>query len=240
VDDQSTGVRNQGTHDVWVEQAIFTSLLRHGRGGYHLVSRSKGVSDADAQALSTWSPSHGSLLLDDHNRVSVNFHPLPDGRFALSRACEGPPEYSGRGGRQLYTHILILDDHTLKAAGGQPFVVYHNALALGYLFYQASPAERLERVRLPRFCFRRDPEAWLARSVELGMPPLEPLRDRLLAGRPVRFSYSGDRAALAECLLGTLPPDSIRRISFATSLEPSTVRPYILSLVGAGGPSQKG
>jgi len=67
---------------VWVEQAIFTSLPRHGRGGYHLVSRSKGVSGQDAQAISRWSPSHGSLLQDQSNRVSVNFFSLPGGRFA--------------------------------------------------------------------------------------------------------------------------------------------------------------
>jgi hypothetical protein len=170
--------------------------------------------------------------LDEHNRVSVNFHPLPGGRFALSRACEGPPEYSGRGGRQLYTHILVFDSETLKAIGGQPFSVYHNALALGHLFYQADPAERLEPVKLPTFHVQRDQKAWAARSVELGLPPLEGLRERLTGGRPVRFNYGGDRAVLAECLLGTLTLETVCRTSFATSLEPSTVRPYILSFLG--------
>jgi hypothetical protein len=225
---------------VWVEQAIFTSLRRQTRGGYHLVSRSKGVSEADAQSLSTWSPSHGSLLIDEHNRVSVNFHPMPDGRFALSRACEGPPEYSGRGGRQLYTHIMILEDQALDAAGGQPFTLYRNALALGYLFYQANPPEKLERLKLPAFHIERDEAAWLAHSLELGLPPLDTLRSRLLAGQPLRFSYSGDRASLAECLLGSLPAHLVRRTSFATSLEPSHVRPYILSLVGTAGSGKAG
>ena len=223
---------------MWVEQAIFTSLRRQSRGGYHLVSRSKGVSEADAQSISTWSPSHGSLLIDDHNHVSVNFHPLPDGRFALSRACEGPLEYSGRGGRQLYTHVMILDDQVFEAAGGRPFPLYRNALALGYLFYQPNPPERLEPLKLPVFHIERDEPAWLALALELGLPPLEPLRSRLAAGRPVRFSYSGDRALLAECLIGSLPTDIVRRTSFATSLEPSHVRPYILSLVGASGPGR--
>jgi hypothetical protein len=225
---------------VWVEQAIFTSLRRQARGGYHLVSRSKGVSEANAQSISTWSPTHSSLLVDEHNRVSVNFHPLPDGRFALSRACEGPPEYSGRGGRQLYTHILILEDQVLEAAGGQPFTLYRNAQALGYLFYQANPPERLDPIRLSVFHIERDEETWLAHSLTLGLPPLDPLRSRLLDGRPVRFGYSGDRTLLAECLLGSLPADTVRRISFATSLEPSHVRPYILSLVGTAGPGKTG
>ncbi len=216
---------------MWAEQAIFTSLLRQGRGGYHLVSRSKAISDADGQAVSRWSPSHGSLLIDQQNRVSVNFYPLSGGRFALSRSCEGPPEYSGRGGRQLYTHILIFDDKILQAVAGQPFVVYHNALALGHLFYRANPPRILEPVQLPLFHAHCDQAAWLARAAELGLPPLEPLRDRLLAGRPVRFGYPGDRALLAECLIGTLSLEAVRRISFATSLQPSTVRPFVLSLV---------
>ena len=116
--DRVPDLPSRRTPKVWVEQAIFTSLPRHGRGGYHLVSRSKGVSGQEAQAISRWSPSHGSLLQDQSNRVSVNFFSLPGGRFALSRSCEGPPEYSGRGGRQLYTHILIIDSKNLEAVAG--------------------------------------------------------------------------------------------------------------------------
>ena len=216
---------------MWVEQAIFTSLPRHGRGGYHLVSRSKGVSGQEAQAISRWSPSHGSLLQDQSNRVSVNFFSLPGGRFALSRSREGPPEYSGRGGRQLYTHILIIDSKNLEAVAGQPFVIYHNALALGQLFYQINPAELLEPIELPGFHPALDPAAWLDRARKLGLPPLEPLRDRLLAGRPVCFSFAGDRAVLAECLIGSLGSGAVYKISFATSLQPSSDRPYVLSLV---------
>jgi hypothetical protein len=218
---------------VWVEQAIFTSLLRHGRGGYHLVSRSPGVREADVQVLSTWSPSHGALLMDSYNRVSVNFHPLAEGRYALSRTCEGPPEYSGRGGRQLYTHILLIDDATLQAVGGQPLTLYRDALALGHPFYQANPPEVLEPAMLSACHIRRDPEAWATRAKELGLPPIEPLLNRLKSGRAVRYAYVGDRLALAECLIGALPPDAYRRISFTTSLVPSSVRPYIISLVGS-------
>src|SRR5205823_490496 len=62
---------------VWAEQAIFTSLPRRGKAGYHLVARSPGVSDAEANALTTWSPSHGGLVVDASNHSSANFHPLP-------------------------------------------------------------------------------------------------------------------------------------------------------------------
>ena len=216
---------------MWVDQAIFTSLMRQGRGGYHLVARSRKLREEDAQTIARWSPSHGSLLRDPHNRVSVNGFPLSGGRFALSRSCEGPGEYSGRGGRQLYTHILVFDDKALQAVSGQLFAIYHNALALGHLFHQFEPPSVLEPIQLPDFHVPRAPADWLARAAELGFPPLEPLRNRLLAGRPVRFGFAGDRTALAECLIGSLPLEAVRKVSFATSLQPSPVRPFLLSLV---------
>ena len=199
---------------MWVEQAIFTSLPRHGRGGYHLVSRSKGVSGQEAQAISRWSPSHGSLLQDQSNRVSVNFFSLPGGRFALARSCEGPPEYSGRGGRQLYTHILIIDSKTLEAVGGQPFVIYHNALALGHLFYQINPAELLEPIELPGFHPARP--CGLARSCQEARPSSSGTAARPPARRPAgavlvrrRSRRSGrvpDRLARLRCS----PQDQLR------------------------------
>src|SRR5208337_3894072 len=204
------------TAKVWVEQAIFTSLPRHGRGGYHLVSRSKRVSGEEAQAISRWSPSHGSLLQDQSNRVSVNFFSLPGGRFALSRSCEGPPEYSGRGGRQLYTHILIVDNEGLQEVSAQPFVIYHNALALGHMYFRPAPPRMIEPVELPAFHLPRTQLEWIDRAEELGLPDLRPLRNRIQSGRAVRFPYSGDRTLLAECLIGCLNPDDVRRLSSAT------------------------
>src|SRR4051794_20339794 len=104
---------------MWAEQAIFTSIQRQGRGGYHLVARSSGIIEDEARAISRWSPSHGSLVLDPDNPAGVSYYPLPGGRFALARSCEGPPEYSGRGGRQLYTHTLVLDEEALRSVGWQ-------------------------------------------------------------------------------------------------------------------------
>ena len=218
---------------MWAEQAVFTSLVRRGRGGYHLVSRSKGVDDTDAQALARWSPSHGALIVGENNRTSVNFHPLPSGRFALARTCAGPPEYSGRGGRQLYTHYLIFDEATLESVGHHPFSIYHDAMALGYFVYQNKPKEVLDPVRLSQLHPRRDAEFWANRARQLD--PVNPrlILDRLVSGQPVRYVYNGDRNALAECLIGMLPLQAVRRASFATSLVPALVRPFALSLVSA-------
>jgi GTPase-associated protein 1, N-terminal domain type 2 len=216
---------------VWAEQAIFTSLPRRGRGGYHLVSRSRGVGETEAQALARWAPSHGGLIVDGRNRISVSFHPLPGGRFAVSRTCAGPPEYSGRGGLQLYTHSLIVDEPVLQAVGSQPFALYRDAMAMGYLVYQPEPSELLEPVPLAQLHPPRDAAFWSDRAVELDLPPLGPLRHRLESGDPFRFAYAGDRTALAECLIGILSPDSVRHLSFSTSLVPSSTRPFLLTFV---------
>ncbi len=167
---------------MWAEQAIFTSLARRGRGGYHLVSRSRGVGESDAQALACWAPSHGALIMDGRNRTSVNFHPLPSGRFALSRTCAGPAEYSGRGGHQIYTHSLIVNEPVLQAVAFQPFSLYRDAMAIGHFLYQPEPSEDLEPVPLSRLHPRRDASFWAERAVELDLPPLGLLCSRIRSG----------------------------------------------------------
>jgi hypothetical protein len=219
---------------VKVDQAIFTSLTRQGKSGYHVVARSPGVTETEAGAVATWAPSHGALVVDAANRLSVNFHPLPGGRYALSRTIEGLPEYSGRGGRQVYTHVLIIDLNVLKRAG-DPITLYHDAMALGRFHYRAEPSAALKPVELSLTFERRDESAWAARAKELGLPELDALRDKLSAGQSVKFPHQGDRLAVAECLIGSLSPEIMPMVSFATSLLPSSVRPYRLLLVPTTG-----
>ena len=219
---------------MWAEQAIFTSLPRAGKAGYHLVARSQGVSDLEAGPLTTWCPSHGALIIDAANRTSVNFHDLPSGRYALSRTCAGLAEYSGRGGRQLYTHILIVDDKTLKKADNQPWALYRHALALGYLHYRPEPETKLQPARLCSIYDLKDTAFWTEHATSLGLPSLGGMVERLTSERTVELAYAGDRALLAECLIALVPPEIRPRVSFATSLRPSMVRPYRLVLQGPG------
>jgi hypothetical protein len=217
------------------DQAIFTSLPRRGKTGYHLVARSPGVSDADANTLATWSPSHGSLIVDASNHTSVNFHPLPSGRYALSRTCEGLGEYSGRGGRQLYTHTLIVDDKTLRQAGNHPITVYRDAMALGYFRYHPEPESTLPAVPLSSLYMVRDDAYWTERAGALGISSPGPLVEKMTSGKTVELTYGGDRTLLAECQIGLLPFDVRPRLSFATSLRPSMVRPFQLVLIDVSG-----
>jgi hypothetical protein len=218
---------------VLAEQAIFTSLMRRGKAGYHLVSRSPGVTESEALSLATLSPSHAGMIADLANKASVNFHPMPSGRFALARTREGGAEYSGRGGRQLYTHAVIFEVAKLKEVGYQPFAIYRDALALGHFHYRANPPSILKPLPLssvypPQMC---NP-SWLIR--ELGQHELESVLGQLDAGHGVVLPFAGDRAALAEALIDRLSPQTVLNLSFATSLHPSAVRPYQLTLVAPG------
>jgi hypothetical protein len=217
---------------VWAEQAIFTSLPRRGKSGYHLVARSRGVTDLEAGALTTWSPSHGTLIIDAANRTSVNYHGLPGGRCALARTCEGPAEYSGRGGRQLYTQILIVDERALRQAGNQPWALFRAALALGYFRYRPDPEDTLPPVRLLETYATPEPAYWSERLQVLGLASPDALVEKLIKGQTVALAYDGDRALLAESLTGLVPPETRPQISFATSLRPSMVRPFLLVLTG--------
>jgi hypothetical protein len=218
----------------WAEQAIFTSLTRRGRAGYHVVARSPGLSESDTTSLATWSPSHGGLIVDSANRTSVNFHPMPGGRFALSRSIAGPAEYSGRGGRQLYTHALIIDPIALRSVADHPLTLYRAVVPLGYFHYRADPEPRLAPVRLPSTYPQLENSAWAERARALGLVGLDRLGSRLGSGESIQIAHPGDRTALAECLFGLLPVEARRSVSFATSLLPSVVRPFHLVLVAPG------
>jgi hypothetical protein len=196
-----------------------------------LVARSAGISDGEAGALTTWSPSHGALIIDEANPCSVNFHSLPGGRYALSRTRAGAAEYSGRGGRQLYTHTLVIDDKTLRRAGNHPCTVYRDALALGHLRYRADPETTLPAVRLSWNYPTPDVSAWTRRAQALGHPTDEDVLAKLASGQSVELAHDGDRRLLAECLIGRLAPEIRHQVSFATSLRPSMVRPFHLVLL---------
>jgi hypothetical protein len=126
---------------------------------------------------------------------------------------------------------LIVDETVLQSVGFQPFSIYRDAIALGCLLYHPDPSEVLEPVTLSKLHPPLDPASWADRAAELGLPPLGPLQEQLRSGRPLRYAYCGDRVALAECLIGLLSPEAVKRTSFSTSLVPSADRPFVLTLV---------
>jgi len=124
----SQSIHPSGT--VAVEQAIFTSARTSSKDGYQLVAWSPGISSEDARQLAVWGPAHDSMIVDDPSDVSLNFHPLAEHKFCVSRTVLGSAEYSGRGGRQVYTHCFVLDAASFLKFQNDPFRVLSAALAI--------------------------------------------------------------------------------------------------------------
>ena len=215
------------------DQAIFTSMFRQGKAGYHVVARSPGVSDSEANAIVAWSPSHGGLAIDAFNRVSVNFFPLPSGRYAVARSREGRGEYSGRGGRQVFTRAVLFDSERLRHSAHNPFRIYRDALTLGHLHYRSDPASVLPAVEFfalpPSQSLHEESPPIIENEFESGT--LDKVVSQLNAGQAVVLAHSGDRLILGEHLIRRLSPDVVLRTSLSTSLVPSSVRPFRLNLV---------
>ncbi len=213
-----------------VDQAIFTSLDQDGTAGYHLASRSRGVTEPEAVAAATWSPSHEGLAIDPANSVSFQFFPLPSGRFAVARTCQGPPEYSGRAGRLVYTHILFITNEQLRRAGDSPIAIARDAFVLGRSIYQADPRSTLDAIELSDHYPRQSEPYRRDITAQADMPNLDQTISQLRSGRNVRLQFSGDRVLLVERLLGGMKPEEIPQVSFSTSLVPSAIRPFRLIL----------
>ncbi|WP_146115482.1 MULTISPECIES: hypothetical protein [Pirellulaceae] len=122
--------QNHSSGTIAVEQAIFTSARTSSKDGYQLVAWSPGISSEDARQLAVWGPAHDSMIADDPMDVSLNFHPLGDHKFCVSRTVLGSAEYSGRGGRQVYTHCFVLDADSFRRFHNDPFRVLSAALAI--------------------------------------------------------------------------------------------------------------
>ncbi len=150
------------------------------------------MSESEANALTTWSPSHGAMLVDEANAQSVNFFPLPSGRYALARTREGCGEYSGRGGRQLFTRVVIVDVTHLKRADYQVFAVYRDALAQGHLAYDRNASPTLPRVELSGLFPPWQPPRQLP---GMTLSEADSVVAGLAAGRTEVVAYDGDRTA---------------------------------------------
>jgi len=209
-----------------VEQAIFTSAQTQRSAGYQLLGRSPGVSEDDARALAVWGPSHDSLLALGQQAQSYNFHPLPSGTFCISRTVAAGFEYSGRGGRRVYTQCLIVDPKQLRRFNNNPFALVRAALAGGMLrVYDDVPAE------LPTL------------NLVGGASPV----DQALLGRLVEQFGGGRMAALVQAamesacvavignewtseaiagLINCLPPACRDEFTFSTGLKYSSRRPF--------------
>ncbi|MCA9169935.1 MAG: hypothetical protein KDB23_19805 [Planctomycetales bacterium] len=206
-----------------VEQAVFTSARSRKSQGYHLVAASQGLDENVLRALIKWGPSHASLTSSAANAESFNYHALTDNWQAVSRTVYGGPEYSRRGGLQVFTHYLLLRTEQWAGYDNNPMALARTAQLLGHLRLHIVTHDVLPQVELPDTAISVG-----TRAVSLLSIPLQEilqilrLQDRLaLIGCP-------DPAAAVGLLIREFPYNERLRLTFTTGLKLSIDREFRL------------
>ena len=208
-----------------LEQAIFTSARSQRVAGYHLVNQSQGISDGTAQILSRWSPSHDSLIQSGRNASSVNFFKIADGHYAVSRTVLGAPEYSGRGGLQTVTFLILVSAEQLKPYGNDPIALVNMAMRNGNMCFVDG-------------AFSNQPIEIPDAHVTLGNLPnqlkYEPILDEVIElmahGNQVAIVGAKQPLKTMQSLIHRLPVEHRIGFSFTTGLKPSSQRPFTIHI----------
>jgi hypothetical protein len=216
---------------VRIDQAVFTSASNTRGEGYRIVAASAGITPDERRAIQTCAPSHGGLSSDEPDSVSVGFLPLPSGRLCVMHSINAGMEQTGRGGRRVYTHLLVFDDGDFAAFAYNPFHVLRLADQVGALTPNPKATGTLEPLDLTP-----EPDACAATKVAAGIENVDPARmrdcvERLLAGRKLVLSAPNNACELAEALWLGLPAPQRASISFATGLKFSLSRGLTLNFI---------
>ncbi len=210
-----------------VEQAIYTSAVTSRGRGYHLVSRSAGITRSLETQLNLWCPSHASLLDPDDDASSLNFHPLDNDLFSLSRTVNGAPEFSQRGGLQVVTMILVVNRKQLAGYGNNSLVLARTARALGHLRWTNDFPTRLPSIELPDEASSES----IVPTPSQPFPALQTTINLLRREQEVALVVENDGLSSIESILDQLPMSERCPISFTSGLKPSKQRPFRLQVV---------
>lgn len=206
-----------------VEQAIFTSVRGRRSQGYHLVAQSPGVDSELSRFLCTWGPSHASLLCDSPLAESINFSAITPEWYALSRTTHGGPEYSGRGGLQVFTRFLLLRRKQLACFQNDPLALVRTARTLGHLRLHLAPPDQLEPIDLPDHTMMLREQS----SCNAILPMDEVMRILQFQNRVAILGLSDPYPTLAQIFRNTPSADRLN-LSFTTGLKPSVHREFRL------------
>lgn len=219
---------------VGIKQAVFTSARTDRGAGYRLVAATPGISPADQRELAVWGPSHDSLLEAGADFASLNFFPLSDGDYCLSRTTTVGWEYSGRGGAKVYTKCLLLPPAVLRQFGNHPLLLARAAMTGGAWRVCDEARSALDSFDLPGPPPNAE-RASLARLLRQVSPWQVALLVQSAIGVPGTLAVGGPAPAelLIGGLLDCLPAECRPAISFSTGLRHSARRPFrILALPG--------
>lgn len=214
---------------IQVEQAVFASSDRGSMKGYQLVARSPGVDAVIGQELCRWAPTQ--FPSHDPQQWTINYYPVNDNCVAVTRTVLGGPEYSGRGGTQVVTLILLLERPAFMAYGCNPITVAYHALAMGALSLPLS----LGHDPLPLAKLPSEPavDSVLSAMHERdGQPLCDALSAQVLqllsqSQRIAVVGLGNPISAMAQ-LLPKLSVEQRWELSFTTGLSPTAMRPFQL------------
>lgn len=208
---------------------IYGSTNRGTQRGYQLLGQSRSISDRLAGEFARWAPSHGSLQSNELEASSVNFFPIQEDQFIITRTVHGGAEYSGRGGFQVVTIALVLDQEQLAAYGNHPLDVVHTALALGNLILPRSMRKVLHPVVMPRRPFgRKSPTPCSTDTLRV----VDEALHLIGAGQRVVVIGAADPLAVVDRMFcsGDVDP---AKLSFSTGLKPLSSRDFALQFLSA-------
>ncbi len=211
-----------------VEQAIFTSVRSGRNEGYQVAARSGGISSTQVRELSQWGPSHDSLYESLPNSECVNYHRMANGLHCVSHTILAGREYSGRGGRRVYTQLFLLGDELFARFGNSPFRVFDSLAVSGRVKVLDTLPAQLEPLTL------------LGRAATVNTANVEHVARKIGAHRlaalltaalntprlGVTSSVSGTR--LFRALFDLMPPALRTEFSVTTGLKVSNSRDYRL------------
>lgn len=210
-----------------VDQAIYTSEKNHNMRGYQLVARSTGITGDIARELTQWSPSHGAILDSARNAQCMCFFPVSPEKFAIGRTVYGLPEYSGRGGLQIYTHYLIVSREHLAGFDNNACKLWTVARSQGEMQWATSRNGRLPVLKLVDHWALADSSAGKSDRVEI----VSSVRGLLATGRRVAVIEAWRPFDLLKDIVETIVPESRLDLSFGIGLKPSVERPFKLQII---------
>ena len=211
-----------------IEQAIFTSVRTDRLDGYQLAARSRGIDDDVARELTAWGPAHGSLLNDETDASSINYHTLSSGECCLSHTRLAGAEYSAREGARVYTQFFLLPREGFLRFGGNAFGLWRALIAAARVRVCDPVPQHLSSYPLVGSTSESDApfleQILAAIDAELLAELTEALQTRPAVSVASRLPYP----RLFEAVLHLLPLPKRVEISFSTGLKFSSRRPFRL------------
>jgi hypothetical protein len=211
---------------VLIEQAIFTSAQTGRRDGYQVVAHSPDLDERELVEIARHSPSNDSLWEQGDDALSVNFYPLPSGRYCVSQSTLAADEYSGRRGPRVYTQCLIAASEAMATFANNPFALLSAAFAQGQLrVYDKVPTE-LEPFHLCGRAAAVDEALLRQLAGDPGALWLQTLVEAALSAPSVAILSSNHGQLLLAGLINCLPVECRLHFSFSTGLKYSPRRPF--------------